>query len=90
MRQERNRRDELLEKTAAAFLEAFGTPRAKVVEGAQPQDIEGWDSLGHARLTTCLEKQFGLTLEIDDLMAMENVTAILDILEARIAAQGSA
>lgn len=49
-----------------------------------PTDISQWDSMGHVTLAASLEQQFGLTLDVDDLMAMENVREIYRILQSKL------
>ncbi|MBF0142123.1 MAG: acyl carrier protein [Magnetococcales bacterium] len=78
-------REEILAKVRLAFHESFGTEAALVVAEAIPEQIPGWDSLGHATLVVSLEKVFELTFEIDDLMAMESVAAIVEIVSRKIA-----
>jgi acyl carrier protein len=79
----------LLEKVRQAFHAAFGTDPATVVPGAGPDDIPGWDSLGHAVLTSHLEDALGTAFDIDELMAMENVSAILGIAAGKLAGVAS-
>jgi acyl carrier protein len=76
---------ELLEKVRHAFHASFGTDPETVVPGAGPDDIPGWDSLGHAVLTTSLEEALGASFDIDELMAMEDVSAILRIAAGKLA-----
>lgn len=75
--------DERFERVAAAFNAAFGTDRADINLESMPADIPGWDSLGHVTLVSELEKVFGTTFEVDEVMEMEDVSAILRLLTAR-------
>ncbi|MCP5055406.1 MAG: acyl carrier protein [bacterium] len=68
--------DEILEGVRKAFADAFETPPEKVTLEAEPDDIEGWDSLGHVELVGKLEEVFGVSFEVDDIMEMETVAAI--------------
>jgi acyl carrier protein len=76
--------NEIISQVRQAFKEAFGTPEEVVSVGATPSDIAGWDSLGHAKLTACLEKVFNITFDIDELMAMEDVATIVDIMRNKL------
>ena len=49
-------------------------------ESLTPQEVKGWDSLGHLALVEALEEKFGVTLTDDDAMAMEDVGAIAAVL----------
>lgn len=75
---------EILSKIQLAFKSAFGTDSALVHIDAVPEQIPGWDSLGHVKLTSQLEKTFNISFDIDELMAMENVKAIIEVISKRI------
>lgn len=75
---------ELLEKIRQGFKDAFGTDPSLVTIGAKPENIPGWDSLGHAALTLSLEKMFNVTFDIDELMAMEDVAAIVEVMRNKL------
>lgn len=75
---------ELLKLIQKAFKEAFGTEEILVTADAKPEEIPGWDSLGHAVLTSALEKVFNVTFDIDELMAMEDVPAIIEVMRNKI------
>jgi acyl carrier protein len=40
--------------------------------------------MGHVTLASSLEKEFGLTFDVDDLMEMENVKEICRIVESKL------
>ncbi len=76
--------EDILIKVQAVFHDAFDIdPRAISLE-TSPGDVPGWDSVGHLELTSRLEQVFGLTLDVDDLMEMENVHAIVKIVQAKL------
>lgn len=72
---------EMSQKIQQAFKSAFGTTPEQVVIGATPNEIPGWDSLGHAVLASNLEQIFNVTFDIDELMAMEDVSAIVEVMK---------
>jgi len=43
-------------------------------------DVPGWDSIGHMNLVTELESQFGVTLDMDEIVAMDSVRAVRDVI----------
>lgn len=75
--------DKKLERVREAFKAAFDTDAALVTEGSVPNDIQGWDSLGHVKLVAELEKVFSTTFEVDEVMEMEDVAAILRLLATK-------
>jgi acyl carrier protein len=38
-------------------------------------DIPGWDSIGHMNLISQLESRWGITLEMDEIVALDSVGA---------------
>ena len=75
--------DDVLARIQSAFNNAFGTDSSLITIEATPDQIPGWDSLGHAVLTIKLEEEFGCSFEIDELMAMENVKEIYNIIKSK-------
>ena len=71
-----NYSEELLGKVRAAFKSAFDIDPQIITIDTVPSDISAWDSMGHVTLASSLEQAFGLTFDVDDLMAMENVKEI--------------
>lgn len=55
----------------------------RFAEALTPDDVEGWDSLGHLRLVTALQERFGIEFDVDEIMEMENVGRIRGLLVAR-------
>jgi len=76
---------QLLDNVRVAFVSAFSVDPQSITLDTVPTDVSHWDSMGHVTLATCLEEVFGLTLDVDDLMAMESVRDICRILQSKIA-----
>lgn len=72
-----------LEGVQKAFASSFGVDPAKITPATVPEDVKKWDSLGHMTLVAALEENFGLQFEVDEIMEMATVAAILSILEAK-------
>jgi len=45
-------------------------------------NIEEWDSLSHLSLVTCLEEEFKVEIEPDEIPLLDSVAAITKILES--------
>jgi len=56
-----------LEKYVAAFTSSL-LVEASALDNLKYQDIPAWDSVGHMALMTSIEEEFGITLEIDDVI----------------------
>lgn len=76
--------EELLAKVRAAFSSTFDIDPQTVTLDSTPADIPAWDSMGHVELASSLERSFGLSFDVDDLMAMENVREICRVVESKL------
>ena len=76
--------EELLAKVKSVFTSAFDIDPETITLEATPNDIPAWDSMGHVELATCLEKAFGVSFDVDDLMAMENVKEICRVVQSKL------
>lgn len=76
--------DKLLTKVQAAFNSAFDIDPQSVTIDTTPSDLPAWDSMGHVTLASSLERIFGLTFDVDELMEMENVREICRIVQAKL------
>jgi acyl carrier protein len=76
--------DEILLKTREAFRESFGVEAQTVTLETGPSAVPGWDSMGHLTLASHLEQAFGIGFDVDELMEMENVQAIVRIVQGKL------
>ncbi len=71
------------DKLKKCFVESFAlAPDVFTVE-TTPMQVPNWDSLGHVRLVTAMQKEFGVEFDVAEIMQMEDVPKILDILKLR-------
>jgi len=76
---------DVLARVQRAFSSAFELEPGSVTINTVPGDIRAWDSMGHVALASSLEQEFGVTFDVDELMEMENVRAIVRIVQAKLA-----
>ena len=76
--------DYILTKVREAFKAAFDVDPQSVTMETTADDVSGWDSVGHLSLGATLEEVFGISLDVDDLMEMENVREIVRIIGTKI------
>lgn len=74
----------ILSKVQEAFKAAFDVDPQLVSIETNANDIPGWDSVGHLSLASNLEQIFGITLDVDELMEMENVREIVRIITTKL------
>jgi acyl carrier protein len=76
--------EDFLIRIQQAFHEAFDIDPLLVSMDTVPDDIPGWDSVGHLSLANSLEGVFRVSFDVDDLMEMENVREIVRILQSKL------
>jgi acyl carrier protein len=74
----------VLTKVRLAFKAAFDIDPETVTLDTSASDIPLWDSVGHLSLASSLEEQFGISLDVDELMEMENVREIVRIVQSKL------
>jgi len=77
----------LLTKIQEAFKAAFDVDPESVSIETKPGDVPAWDSMGHVVLVSGLERVFGLSFDVDEVMEMENVRQIAKIVKSKQAKQ---
>jgi acyl carrier protein len=75
--------EDVLARVQKAFESAFHVDPQTVTIDSTPGDIPAWDSMGHVELVSSLERAFGLSFDVDDLMGMENVKEICRIVQSK-------
>jgi acyl carrier protein len=76
--------DSVLARVSKTFNSTFETDPKLITLDTVPGDIPAWDSMGHVSLASGLEQEFGINLDVDDLMAMENVREIVRVLNEKL------
>jgi len=51
-----------------------------VMDEQGPGDLPGWDSLGHVNLVNALERVYSISLDMDEMIAIETVLDIRALL----------
>jgi acyl carrier protein len=74
----------VLTKVQEAFKATFDVDPQSVSMDTKSEDVANWDSVGHLSLAANLEETFGLSLDVDDLMEMENVREIVRIITTKL------
>jgi acyl carrier protein len=76
--------DYVLPKVQEAFKATFDIDPQLVSMETTADDVPGWDSVGHLSLGANLEQAFAISLDVDDLMEMENVREIVRVIEQKL------
>ena len=76
--------EDLVPKIQKAFEAAFGIDPETITIDSTPSDIPAWDSMGHVQLASSLERIFGLSFDVEDLMEMEDVRKIVKVVQFKL------
>ena len=63
------------------FAHVFAIPVSEVSDSLSYQSISEWDSIGHMSLIANLESEFGINIEIDDVIDFSSVSVGKEILK---------
>lgn len=62
------------------FSEMLGIPAQDVTDSLSYNSCPQWDSLKHLQIVAKIEMVFGIEIEMDDIIAMENYGKVKEIL----------
>lgn len=80
---ENDRRQEPHGRLNRVFQEVFDDDEIEITDGTTAADIDEWDSLMHITLVVAIEKEFGIRLNAAEVGKLENVGAMLRLIEAQ-------
>ncbi len=70
-------------KLAEVLAEVFGMRAADITAQLTKADVGSWDSLKQMDLVVSLEREYDISLELMDIVAMTSVATIMEILTAK-------
>ena len=75
------RREKLRKRLNDIFCDVFDDDEIELSEDMTADDIEEWDSLMHVTLIVSIEREFGIQLNASEIGQLENIGAMLTLLE---------
>jgi len=54
------------------------------VDNIEYKSVEAWDSIGHMMMISELESEFGISIEMDDVIVISKISECIDILKKYI------
>ena len=76
--------DDILAKVRETFKVVFEIDPQLVSLETEASDIPAWDSLGHLSIASNLDRVFGISLDVDDLVEMQSVREIVRIISMKL------
>lgn len=68
-------------KLAEVLAEIFGLPVTEIHPELQKSDVGTWDSLKQMDLVLSLEREYGIALDIPDILRMSSIAEIMAVLK---------
>jgi len=76
-------RDEIRSALQAIARDVFEDDNLEIADSLGPQDIKGWDSLGHIRLISATEEAFGITFTLEEIEGAKSMGQIVAFVSER-------
>jgi acyl carrier protein len=70
------------------FADTLNDPSFKMEPDLKKGDVEGWDSFAHINLMLCIEAEFGVEFDSDEIASLLSVGQILAALNRRLGTVG--
>ncbi len=70
-------------RLAAILAEVFGLKESEIQPSLKKGDVGSWDSLKQMDLVLSLEQEYGIALEISDIVRMVSVASIEEVLRSK-------
>ena len=71
-------REDIFERLNTVFRDVFDDDSIALTETTGPDDIDGWDSLGHISLIAAIENEFGIRFDIKTALKAKSSGEIAD------------
>lgn len=71
-------RKEILEKMRPVFCDIFDVDEREITEETVAEDVPEWDSLNQIILIASLEDVFSMKFEMEEIMMLKSIAALLD------------
>ena len=74
----------MIEEIKASIAQIMSVDISSISDDASPENTENWDSIRHMELLTKLESQYGVTFDVDEMIEMMSLPAILEVLNGKL------
>lgn len=73
----------MTDRIQAVFEDVLELDSVDLRDETSPKTVPEWDSIANVRLMAALEREFGVSLGLEDIMAIDNVGDIRRVLAAK-------
>ena len=57
---------------------------SKIVLSSKFENVKGWDSLGHMKIISTIEKKLLISFEIDEIIGINTVKKLIDLTKKKV------
>lgn len=72
-----------MEKLTELLSDIFQIPIDQIKEATNIKELESWDSLKHMELIAAIEGDYGVSLTVDEIIAMTSIETIQNIIDSK-------
>lgn len=76
--------DRILSELNLVMRDVFVDDDITVTRDSTAEDVEGWDSLSHARLVMEIERHFAIKLAAGEVMDLSTVGELVDLIGSKV------
>jgi acyl carrier protein len=80
---------EILTQIESVVTEVLGRDKLNLTPETTAESVEGWDSLSHIQIVVGLERAFGIRFNAAELIDYQNVGALADGIQRKLAGTDS-
>ncbi len=77
-------RNEIFLGIVEILKDIFDDDELEIEESTSSEDIEDWDSLEYINIIVAVEKRFKVKFSVDDIKNIENVGAMVNLVERKM------
>ena len=78
--------EDIQSKLQSIFRDVFDDDMLVIARSTHAGDIPDWDSLAQINLVVAIEKDFGITMSLQDMATLSNVGDMIDLIQTNVAA----
>lgn len=73
-----------MDKLRAILAEAIDVEPDELTEESSPDTMPEWDSFAHLNMVAALEQEYGISLTLDEVIAMQTLPKIKEIITRKL------
>ena len=71
-------------KFMQSIFKAALNNKSKITLSSEFEKVNGWDSLGHMKIISTIEKKLSISFEIDEIIGINNVKKLINLTKKKV------